>query len=36
MSKLFLSVGAEEAFRTVSVDEAENVQMECDAANQLY
>lgn len=34
--KLFLSVGAEEPFRTVSMDEAENAQMDFDAANQLY
>lgn len=34
--KLFLSVGGEEPFRMVSVDEAENAQMDSDAANQLY
>lgn len=34
--KLFLFIGAEEPFRRVSVDEAENARMDFDAANQLY
>lgn len=34
--KLFLSIGAEEPFRRVSVDDAEKAWMDFDAANQLY